>query len=124
MLCAHVITAAKCCKETNDDVISTADKIVTRFVKISLSARSIHNHTLANDSVYNYATDLLIMSLVWHGFHDAIREGDGNRILLYWKVLLPIFQQEGHYKYAKEAFLLIVHSQFLSERKDFYQKEK
>lgn len=66
--------------------------------------------------VHNYATDLLSMSLVWHSFHDAIREGDGDRILLYWKVLLPIFLKEHHYNYAKEAFLLIARSQFLSER--------
>ena len=64
--------------------------------------------------VYNYATDLLTLSLIWH---DAIKEGDGNRILLYWKFLLPIFQQEGRFNYAKEAFLLISQTKHLSQRK-------
>ena len=31
--------------------------------------------------VYIYATPLLSTPLlIWHGFHDAIREGDGDRI--------------------------------------------
>ena len=49
---------------------------------------SIHT----NDGAYNHATDLLTMLLVWHGFHDSVKEGDGDRILLYWKVMLPVFQ--------------------------------
>ena len=29
---------------------------------------------------YTCATDFLTMALLWYGFHDAIRMGDGNRI--------------------------------------------
>ena len=71
VLCAHVITAAKQYKNANDDdVIVVADKVVTKLVKISLSTRSDHDQM----TVHNYATDLLTLTLVWHGFHDAIRE--------------------------------------------------
>lgn len=66
---------------------------------------------------YNYASNLLTLGLVWNGYHDAIKEDDGNRILLYWKVLVPIFHQEGHYNYAKEGFLLLAQTNYLSERK-------
>lgn len=48
VLCAHAVVAAKCCKEPNDDVISTADKVIARFVKISISTES--DHTFMNDS--------------------------------------------------------------------------
>ncbi len=34
------------------------------------------NTTTNVDGVYVYATDLLSLGLVWHGLHDAIREGD------------------------------------------------
>ena len=44
------------------------------------------------------------MLLAWHGFHDSVKEGDRDRILLYWKVMLPVFQKLEHYNYAKEAF--------------------
>ena len=57
------------------------------------------------------------MCLLWHGFHDAIKEGDGDRIVLYWKVLLPVFQQSGHYNYAKETFTLLAQTHMLPERK-------
>ena len=57
------------------------------------------------------------MCLVWHGYHDALKEGDGDRIVLYWKVLLPIFKQQGNHNYAKEAFLFLAQTLFLSERK-------
>ena len=60
-------------------------------------------------------TDLLTMCLVWHGFHDAVRDGD--RIVLYWKLLLPVFQQQGRYNCAKEAFLLLAQILYLSEHK-------
>jgi len=49
-----------------------------------------------NDSVHLYAVDFLGMALFWHAFHDAIREGDGNRILRYWKYMAAIFRQEKH----------------------------
>ena len=56
------------------------------------------------------------MSLVWHYFHDASREADGDRILLSWKIMLPIFKATKHYNYAKEAVLLLIQSQKLSDR--------
>ena len=70
-----------------------------------------------NDSVYAYAVDVLATGLLWYGFRDAVREGDGDRIILYWKFLLPIFRQEKHYNYAKEAFLLMAQTLLLSPRK-------
>lgn len=65
----------------------------------------------------SYATDVITLGLLWHGFHDSVKEGDGDRILLYWKFLLPIFQQTKHYNYAGEAFNLLAQSLYLSPRK-------
>jgi len=59
------------------------------------------------------------MCLVWYGFHDAVREGNGDRIVLYWKLLLPVFQQQSRYNYAKEAFLLLAQTYYLSKHKAF-----
>ena len=61
--------------------------------------------------MFCYVTDILSLGLIWHGYHDAVREGDWKRIVLYWKFLLPIFQQEGHYNYAREAFNIICQDQ-------------
>lgn len=65
--------------------------------------------------MYLYATVLLSLGLIWHGFHDTIREGDGKRIL---KFLLVLFKCTNHRNYAKEAVnLLIQHQYTFSERK-------
>lgn len=65
----------------------------------------------------SYATHLINLGLMWHGFHDSVKEGDGNRILLYWKFLLPIFKQTKHHNYAAEAFELLAQCLVLSPRK-------
>ena len=116
---AYIVAAAKVCRENDEitDSLSCAKKILSSFVNIRLPS-AVHSEDCdTDDMAYNYATDLLTLCLIWHGYHDAIKEGDGNRILLYWKFLLPIFQQEGRFNYAKEAFMLIAQTEYLSERK-------
>ena len=49
------------------------------------------------------------LGLLWHGFHDAVREGDGNCIIRYWHFLLPVFKQCSHRNYAIEALNLLAH---------------
>ena len=121
VLHAYVVAAGKvCCDESEiADSLSCAKKIVSKFVHIRLPSAvpSEGEKYDTNDMAYNYATDLLTLCLIWHGYHDAVKEGDGNRIILYWKFLLPIFQQKGRFNYAKEAFLLIAQTNYLSERK-------
>jgi len=121
ILCAHVVAAAKQCMVKDpslDNCVIVARKIIHTYVQI------IHSNEAAvapvSDSAdcgFDYTRDLFTMCLVWHGFHDAVQEGDGDRTVNYWKVLLPIFQQQGHYNYAKEAFILLAQTKFLSERK-------
>ena len=36
-------------------------------------------------------------------FTDAVKEGDGRRILAYWRYLLPIFKDSGRKNYAVEV---------------------
>ena len=63
-----------------------------------------------------YAKELITLSLLWHFFHDATREGDGDRIILSWKIMLPIFKATGHRNYAKEAIILILQHMHFSDR--------
>ena len=70
-----------------DSATHLADVIVANYVcaAASVTLRSTHNQSpVCKDRVHLYAMDLLSLSLIWHGFHDAIREGDGERILRYW----------------------------------------
>ena len=41
------------------------------------------------DSVYQYALEVLTLGILWHGFHDATKEGDGHRVLVYFYDCIP-----------------------------------
>ncbi len=55
------------------------------------------------DGVYVYAVELLTFTLFWHGFHDAIKEGDGDRILRYWKFFTCFVQKLNSSKLCKRG---------------------
>ena len=61
----------------------------------------------APDGVLNYAPAVLNDGLLLLEFKDAIREGDGIRILWCWKVLLMYYRMANHTNYASEAFHFI-----------------
>lgn len=58
------------------------------------------------DSLYNYSCALLREGLLDWARHDAVREGDGPRIVLYWKHDMLAFLARNHPRYAKLAFVL------------------
>ena len=64
-----------------------------------------------------YASEVLSLGLLWYGFHDAIKEADGERILNYWKFQLVIFKSTNQHYYAKEATNLLMQYHYnFSER--------
>ena len=56
------------------------------------------------DGVLDYAAAVLNDGLFLLEFKDAIREGDGPRIMRCWKVLLLYFKFANHHNYAMQAF--------------------
>ena len=52
-----------------------ARNIMNSLVTVNFDEASDENI----DGVYLYASDLLKLGVIWIGFHDAIREGDGDR---------------------------------------------
>ena len=104
---AHVVAAAKVMQSMNptDSVAELAKMIVANYIR--LPRIDDEENEKCDDGVYLYAIELLSLGLLWHGFHDAIREGDGERILRYWKFLLVLFKSTNHRNYAKEAVNLL-----------------
>lgn len=64
-------------------------------------------HNQSEDGVYNYACRVLGMNLLARNFHDASREGDGERLIRCWKFLLLHFKVDVRMKYSVEAFHLL-----------------
>lgn len=104
LLHAHIVAAAEVIQSQNtyDDVVELARAIVSNNIHLPRINDSDACKD-CEDKVCLYATELLSLAMMWHGFHDSIREGDGERILRYWKVLLVVFKSTNHHNYAKEA---------------------
>lgn len=63
--------------------------------------------TQREDYVYNYACVRLSFGMLLRNFNDAVKEGDGMRIVRCWKFLLLIYKANKHHKYAFAALHLM-----------------
>uniref|UniRef100_A0A1X7TRY5 DUF6589 domain-containing protein n=2 Tax=Amphimedon queenslandica TaxID=400682 RepID=A0A1X7TRY5_AMPQE len=69
------------------------------------------------DAVLSYGCELLTLGLVWWNYYDAIKEGDGHRVMRIWKYLMVIFKKTGHRNYAKEAAILLIQYHYMSSER-------
>ena len=96
-------------KEKEKVLAHVTEKIVDCFVNLSTlqkapPAQSGSKRSDRNvDGVFEYGRELLTLSLLYAEFHDAIREGDGLRILRCWRFLLLVFKAGGRKNYSIEA---------------------
>lgn len=67
----------------------------------------------ARDGVQGYAKDTLTLGLLLMEFVDAVREGDGERIIRCWKFLLPLFKSSERTNYSVEAVTLLTQYYYL-----------
>ena len=58
-------------------------------------------------SAYDYACETLTLGLLTFDFKDAVREGDGDRMLSIWKYPFLLFKATGKKNYAIESFTLL-----------------
>ena len=58
-------------------------------------------------TVLEYSHEVLSLGLLFLELKDAVREGDGDRVLLDWKYLLLLFKASGRKNYAIEALTLL-----------------
>ena len=116
VLHAHILAAARTLLSNTSNLhsmVSLAEEIVDRFVDID-----INSGVPSGDSVHEYARDMLTLLMIWHNFHDSVKEGDGGRVILVWKFLMLIYKASNHRNYAKEAVNLLLQKHcLLSERR-------
>lgn len=73
-----------------------------------------------NDSIYNYHNSRLQMGLLLMNIADAIKEGDGLRLVNCYKFVLLFVYQFNHTKYAYVLLLFFTQIYaFLSEEDSF-----
>lgn len=104
VMVGYVVAAAKDILRTSDGTLTVhevADKIVDQYVQLL----SVPTDTDKSDAVHTYTSELITLTLLWEDFHDATREGDGDRIMMLWKFLLIVCNR---YNYRKEAIILLL----------------
>ena len=79
------------------------EQIVDRFIHFQFHT-DVHKST---DHVHEYGKQLLSLGCFYLEYSDAIREGDGDRVLRCWKYLLPIFKSSGRKNYSIEALNML-----------------
>ena len=80
--------------------------IVNSHVDLTTTFKQPEDRT-GEGTVYDYACEALSLGLLIMDFKDAIREGDGDRILSIRKYLMLLFKDSGRKNYAIEALTLL-----------------
>ena len=60
-----------------------------------------------NDQVFAYASEVMSLGLFYLEYNDAIKEGDGLRLLRCWRYLLPLFKLTGRTNYSLEVLYML-----------------
>ena len=89
------------------------DTLIESFVSLSYNSSVTQATDVGSDHVLLYAKQVLSLGCLYMEFRDAIREGDGDRVLHCYRYLLPIFQNSGRKIYSIETFNLLFHHDFI-----------
>jgi len=77
-----VVSVTSCNRNASDDAEinskTVVDLVVKKYVRIDLPESC---DAISDDSIYNYILDLTGVGMMWPGFHDAIWEGEGERVI-------------------------------------------
>ena len=95
-------------EERKEALMKVSKLVLTKFCDFSFS-----NHQKSTgDLTHDYAKNFLSIGLFYLNYKDAIKEGDGCRVLDCWRYLLPLFYNAGRKNYCFEAFNLLCQYQY------------
>ena len=91
-------------------LMKIADAIVEKYVDLEAEFcdPSQPQSSSQDSSNHNYGKEVISLGLLFLNFKDAVREGDGDRVLRMWKYFLLLFRATGHTNYAMEALTLLL----------------
>ena len=106
-------------KQRRNVMMLAVSRVVDKLVDVSFGEKRERQRKKqrekdsASDEVYAYACGVLTHGLVYMEFRDAIKEGDGYRILRCWRYFLMLFKETNRSNYSGEAFSLLAQYHFL-----------
>lgn len=89
-------------------------KVLKRVIQLPHNPGSTTTLNEQTDGIFCYAQEVLTYGLLYTEFEDAIKEGDGPRVIRCWKFFLPIFKASNRSKYALEAATLLINLQTIT----------
>ena len=72
----------------------------------------------SEDYMFNYHTSKLVFGLTLFEYHDSIKEGDGERLLDLYRLLLLLFKANHKTKYAYACLLYLVQLEAILSESD------
>ena len=61
----------------------------------------------SSDDVINYSNDVISLGLFYSNYKDTVKEGDGQRVKLCWKYLLPVFKALDKRNYSGKVLRML-----------------
>lgn len=95
---------------------SFCQEIIYDHVKISM-----YSNSCSKDSVLIYANEIMSLGIFYLSYKDVIREGDGDRLLVCWKFLLPIFKVSDRRNYSLEILRMLYSYYFILSPRQKHQ---
>jgi len=92
-------------------MILAIDEVLKKFVDFNYNMKKAEES--GTDRVQSYACNVLSSGLLYMEFLDAIREGDGSRLIRCWKYFLLHFKEAHRTNYSVEAFIVLAQHHFL-----------
>ena len=97
--------------DRSSKVMDIASQVIDKHVDFSMEFRpadapdrSVNKDD--TDCVHSYACEVMNLGLLYMEFCDAVKEGDGDRVIREWKYLLLLYRASKRQNYAIEAFSL------------------
>ena len=95
-----------------DVIAKTSQNIVTKFVDFTFWPTPEANYCKTEDNVRRYSTQAISLGIFYLDYSDAIREGDGDRVLRCLRYILPMFISSDRKNYANETMKLLWQHQY------------
>lgn len=138
---SHFLAASmkKLGMESLDDVPTIGEFDPNTWMKSNADRRSeiysfcqqvIHDHvniimcgdiSSSKDGILNYANEIMSLGILYLNYKDAIRHGDGNRLLVCWKYLLPIFRVSDRRNYSLDVLRMLYSYYFILSPRQKHQ---
>ena len=90
--------------------------VLKELVRLPSNPDSAPQTEERSDGVLCYTEEVITYGLLYAEFDDAIKEGDGLRVVRCWQFFLPIFKASNRTKYALEAATLLINLHILPQR--------